>query len=173
MLTRLNRHVQPARKHRCFHIRAKCCKFNELKSPKGLKIFNRIASNYCHGEYFMQERRTGDRYNVSFPIRVEWKDENGQRVIEEGLTENIGPQGALIYLPRLLPSVGSKVNLTVTENAEDEVTVKAQVLRLARDPSHPQVALQLTDSLRLWKKKVWDLAAQTVAAQRPDSFDDW
>jgi hypothetical protein len=121
----------------------------------------------------MQERRRGDRYNVSFPIRVEWKDENGRKISEEGLTENVSPQGALIYLPRLLPSVGSKVSLTITEDASDEVTVKAQVLRLERNPSHPQAALHLTDSLRLWKKKVWETAAAIVAAQKPDAFDDW
>lgn len=121
----------------------------------------------------MQERRSGDRYNVSFPIRIEWKDENGKRVSEEGLTENVGPQGVLIYLPHQLPAVGSKVDLTVTENADDEVTVKAQVLRLERNPSHPQVALHLTESVRVWRKKVWELAAATVAAQKPDAFDDW
>src|SRR5688572_20525941 len=121
----------------------------------------------------MQERRNGDRYNVSFPIRVEWKDEKGQKISEDGLTENVGPQGALIYLPRHLPSVGSKVNLTVTENASDEITVKAEVLRLERNPSHPQAALHLTESVRVWRKKVWELAAETVAAQKPDAFDDW
>ena len=121
----------------------------------------------------MQERRRGDRYNVSFPIRVEWKDEKGQKISEEGLTENISPQGTLIYLPRLLPAVGSKVSLTITENTSDEVTVKAEVLRLERNPSHPQVALHLTDSLRLWKKKVWEVAGEAIAAQKPDAFDDW
>lgn len=121
----------------------------------------------------MNERRSGDRFNVSFPIRVEWKDEKGQKISAEGLTENVGPQGVLIYLPHHLPSVGSKVSLTVTENAGDEVTVKAEVLRLERNPSHPQAALHLTESLRLWRKKVWELAAATVAAQKPDAFDDW
>ena len=121
----------------------------------------------------MQERRTGSRFVVSFPIRVEWKDENGSKFMEEGLTENVGPQGALIYLPRNLPAVGSKVSLTVTENADDEITVKAEVIRLERNPSHPQAALHLTDSLRLWKKKIWELAAETVAAQKPEELDDW
>jgi hypothetical protein len=121
----------------------------------------------------MQERRSGTRFVVSFPIRVEWKDENGSKFVEEGLTENVSPEGALIYLPRTLPAVGSKVNLTVTENADDEVTVKAQVLRLERNPSHPQAALHLTDSIRLWKKKVWGLAAELSAAQKPENFDDW
>lgn len=121
----------------------------------------------------MQERRRGDRYVVSFPVRLEWKDENGRKIIDEGLTENVGPQGVLVYLPRHLPPVGSKVDLTVTENAEDEVTVKAQVIRLSRNPSHPQAALQLTDSIRVWRKKVWEMAGEIIAAQKPDEFDEW
>jgi hypothetical protein len=121
----------------------------------------------------MNERRSGERYVVSFPIRVKWKNENGKEIVEEGLTENVGPQGTLVYLPRNLPTVGSKVHLTVTENPEDEVNVTAQVIRLERNAAHPQAALNLTDSIRLWKKKVWEFAGQTVAAQKPDEFDDW
>lgn len=121
----------------------------------------------------MQERRGGARHNISFPIRVRWKDENGKEVIEEGLTENVGPQGTLVFLPRLLPLVGSKVNLTVTENANDEVSVTAQVIRLERNAAHPQAAFQLTDSLRLWKKKVWEYAGEILAAEKPEEFDDW
>jgi hypothetical protein len=120
----------------------------------------------------MQERRQGSRLNISFPIRVKWKDENGQEVVQDGLTENVGPQGALVFMPRGLPPVGGKVSLTVSENAE-EIVVTAQVIRLERNASHPQVAFQLTDSLRLWKKKVWAYATETVAAQKPDEFEDW
>ena len=121
----------------------------------------------------MQERRKGTRYNISFPVRVTWKDENGQEVTQDGLTENVGPQGALIFLPRGLPPVGSKVALTITENADDEVSVTAQVIRLERNASHPQVAFQLTDSLRLWKKKVWEYAAEVLNAEKPEDYDDW
>jgi hypothetical protein len=64
----------------------------------------------------MNERRGGDRYVISFPIRVRWKDDSGKPMTEEGLTENVGPSSTLIYLPRHLPTVGSKVELTVTEN---------------------------------------------------------
>jgi hypothetical protein len=70
----------------------------------------------------MQDRRQGARHVVSFPIRVKWKNEDGKVVTEEGLTENVGINGALVYLPRKLPTVGSKVDLTVTENAKEEVT---------------------------------------------------
>jgi len=121
----------------------------------------------------MDDRRHGGRYIVSFPVRVKWKDAGGQELAEEGLTENVGPQGALVYLPRNLPTVGAKVNLTINENLNDPVSVTAQVIRLERNAAHPQVALQLTDSLRLWKKKVWEYAAETVAATKPEELDEW
>jgi hypothetical protein len=121
----------------------------------------------------MQEKRTGARHVVSFPIRLKWKDEDGNEVIQEGLTENVGPHGTLVFLPRLLPPVGGKLNLTVTENANDEVSVTVQVIRVERNPSHPQAALQLVDSMRLWKKKVWEYAGEVLANEKPEEWDDW
>lgn len=121
----------------------------------------------------MREKRGGERHVISFPVRVRWKDESGKEVVQDGLTENVGPHGTLIYLPRALPLVGGKVHLTVTENPEDEVTVAAEVIRLERNASHPQVALQLTDNLRVWKKKVWELAGETIAAEQPEELDEW
>jgi hypothetical protein len=120
----------------------------------------------------MDERRSAARFVVAFPIRVKWKDEAGKVMVEEGLTENVGLQGTLIYLPRMLPTVGSKVELTVTENPRDEVTVKAEVIRLERNAAHPQAALMLTDQIRAWKKKVVSMA-ESVANQKPDEGDDW
>jgi hypothetical protein len=121
----------------------------------------------------MQERRQGERYVISMPIRVKWKDDDGNLVVEEGLTENVGVQGTLIYLPRKLPKVGAKVDLTVTEKANDEVTVTAEVIRLERNAAHPQVALNLLEGTRAWKKKIYDHAAEALAGQEPDEFDDW
>ena len=121
----------------------------------------------------MQERRQGARYPISYPIRVKWKDDGGILITEEGLTENVGLQGALVYLPRKLPTVGSRVELTVTENSDDEVIVNAQVIRLERNAAHPQVALNLLDGLRAWKKKVWEVAGETIAAEKPEELDDW
>jgi hypothetical protein len=133
-----------------------------------------ISNSEILGDFMsIQDRRSGARYNISFPIRVKWKGENGQEIIEEGLTENVGPQGTLVFLPRMLPTVGSKVNLTITEHADDEVTVTAQVIRLERNAAHPQAAFQLVDSLRLWKKKVWEYAGEILAQEKPDEFDDW
>ncbi len=121
----------------------------------------------------MQERRTSMRLSVSFPIRLEWKNDDGESVVEEGLTENVGQTGALVHLPRKLPTVGSKVNLTVTENAKNEVTVTAQVIRLERNAAHPQVALMLVETTKEWEKHVWEYAVQMLSAQKPDGYDDW
>jgi hypothetical protein len=124
-------------------------------------------------EKSMDERRGGARHMISFPIRLRWKDESGKEVVQEGLTENVGPQGTLVYLPRNLPLVGGKVQLTVTENPDDEVTVVASVIRLERNASHPQAALQLIDGMRLWKKKVWEYAGGILADQEPEPLDEW
>jgi len=121
----------------------------------------------------MRERRGGGRHVISYPIRVRWKDASGKEVIQEGLTENVGPHGALVYLPRTLPLVGGKVKLTVTENPDDEISVTAEVIRLERNASHPQAALMLVDNLREWKKKVWEAAGATIAAQEPEKDDEW
>lgn len=121
----------------------------------------------------MNERRSGARHVISFPIRVRWKDENGKEVVQEGLTENVGPNGALVYLPRTLPLVGGKVQLVVTEDPNDEVTVTAEVIRLERNAAHPQAALNLIEGMREWRKKVWEAAGATIAAQEPEKFDDW
>jgi hypothetical protein len=121
----------------------------------------------------MQERRKTDRYAISFPVRVKWRDDGGKHVSEDGLTENVGLNIALIYLPRTLPTVGAKVDLVVTENPKDEVSVTAQVVRLERNAAHPQVALTLVDGMRAWKKKVWEHAGATIAAEKPEEFDEW
>ena len=121
----------------------------------------------------MHERRTGARHMISYPIRVKWRDAGGKEIIEEGLTENIGPYGTLVYLPRNLPNVGSKVHLTVTENPDDEVSVVASVIRLERNAAHPQVALALEDGMRAWKKKVWEVAGAAIAAIEPEEIDEW
>jgi hypothetical protein len=110
---------------------------------------------------------------ISFPIRVKWRNADGKEVVQEGLTENVGPHGTLIYLPRELPLVGGKVQLTVTENPEDEVSVVAEVIRLERNAAHPQAALNLVEGVRDWKKKVWEVAGATLSAIEPEPFEDW
>ena len=110
---------------------------------------------------------------ISYPVRVRWKNEEGKEIVEEGLTENVGPQGVLVYLPRALPLVGRKVDVTITEDPKNEITCTAEVIRLERNAAHPQAALHLVDNLREWKKKVWDVAGAALANQKPEELDDW
>src|SRR5436305_15032679 len=121
----------------------------------------------------MQERRSRSRHVISSPVRVKWKNEEGKEVVEEGLTENVGPQGTLIYLPRNLPLVGRKVNVTITEDPKKEVTCTAEVIRLERNAAHPLAALHLLDNLREWKKHVWDVAGAALADEKPEELDEW
>ncbi len=121
----------------------------------------------------MKERRGGSRHNVAFPIQVQWTDASGKEFLEEGLTENVGPNGTLIYLPRQLPNVGGQVTLTVTENSKDPVSVTAEVIRLERNAAHPQAALNLVSGTRVWQQKVWKLAGEVANSTRPEETDDW
>ena len=121
-----------------------------------------------------EERRRGDRYVLAMPVRVEWKDENGEAKVEEGLTENIGVSGTLIHLPRDLPDVGTRVNLFVIDERNREVAVEAEVLRLERNAAHPQAALELVSSQEKWQKKLYDKAPKRIAAlHASDEYDDF
>jgi len=122
----------------------------------------------------VEERRRGDRYVLAMPVRVEWKDENGEPKIEEGLTENIGVSGTLIHLPRQLPDVGTKVNLYVIDERNREVAVEAEVLRLERNAAHPQAALELVSSQEKWEKKLYNQAPKRIAAlHAAEDYDDF
>src|SRR5467141_2023271 len=90
------------------------------------------------------ENRSGPRYVAAFPVRAEWDTNDGVHMVAEGETENIGPEGTLIHLQRELPPVGSLVNLLVMgDDAAEKLRVIAEVIRLERNPAHPQAALQL------------------------------
>ncbi|HEX8637912.1 MAG TPA: hypothetical protein VF692_07620 [Pyrinomonadaceae bacterium] len=99
------------------------------------------------------------QYYATVPVRLEWKGDGGAQMFADGLTENIGLGRVLVYFPRtILPLVGVKVLLTVTDvELGTEVKATTVVVRLDRNPRHPLVSLQLKDSLREWKKEVFDL----------------
>lgn len=122
-----------------------------------------------------RERRTGGRFVVSLPIKVEWTDETGSSVLEEGMTENVGSDGTLVHLPKRLPRVGTKVQLAVfeVEGKGQIAAAEAEVLRLERNAAHPQVALRLVDSLDDWREKVFESEdVRIAAAGTPEEFDD-
>ena len=79
--------------------------------------------------YTEPETRTGPRYLASFEVRAEWDNSDGAHVLSEGTTENVGPEGTLVHLPRQLPEVGSRVRLEVLGEDGTKLQVIAEVLR--------------------------------------------
>ena len=116
--------------------------------------------------------RTGPRYLVSFEVRAEWDEPGGAHILSEGTTENVGPQGTLVHLPRKLPDVGSRVSLEVQGEDGRKLQVIAEVLRIERNPGHPLAALQLLGETDEWKGLIWEPAAPRVTAPPPPVVDD-
>jgi hypothetical protein len=113
------------------------------------------------------ENRTGPRYLVTLEVRAEWDDPAGAHVVAEGTTENVGPTGTLVHLPRRLPDVGSRVRLEVQGETGQKLQVVAEVLRIERNPGHPLAALQLLGENDEWKGLIWEPAAPRVASPAP------
>ncbi|HKY27087.1 MAG TPA: PilZ domain-containing protein [Pyrinomonadaceae bacterium] len=113
------------------------------------------------------EGRTGPRYLASFEVRAEWDEPDGAHVMSEGTTENVGPEGTLVHLPRKLPQVGSRVRLEVQGEEGTKLQVIAEVLRIERNPGHPLAALQLLGETDEWKGLIWEPAAPRVVTPPP------
>jgi hypothetical protein len=118
------------------------------------------------------EHRSGPRYVAAFPIRAEWDTADGAHVVSEGETENVGPNGTLIHLLRDLPPVGSRVNLLVLGDSGEKLRVIAEVLRIERNPAHPQAALQLLGETDEWRGLVWHEAAIKMHEADQDYDED-
>ena len=125
------------------------------------------------------EIRSGPRYLVSFEVRAEWDEPGGTHVLSEGTTENVGPEGTLVHLPRKLPDVGSRVRLEVQGEDGKKLQVVAEVLRIERNPGHPLAALQLLGETDEWRGLIWEPAAPRVApppapvaAEDEEDFED-
>ncbi|MCM3873191.1 MAG: PilZ domain-containing protein [Pyrinomonadaceae bacterium] len=106
--------------------------------------------------------RSGPRYLVSFEVRAEWDEPDGAHILSEGTTENVGPEGTLVHLPRKLPAVGSRVRLEVQGGDGTKLQVVAEVLRIERDPGHPLAALQLLGETDEWRGLIWEPAAPRI-----------
>lgn len=118
------------------------------------------------------EPRSGPRYLVSFEVRAEWDEPGGSHVMSEGTTENVGPDGTLVHLPKGLPAVGSRVRLEVQGEDGKKLHVIAEVLRIERNPGHPLAALQLLGETEEWKGLIWEPAAPRLAPPPPRIVED-
>ena len=108
--------------------------------------------------------RSGPRYLAAFEVRAEWDEADGAHILSEGTTENVGPEGTLVHLPKKLPEVGSRVRLEVEGEDGKKLQVVAEVLRIERNPGHPLAALQLLGETDEWRGLIWEPAAPRVTA---------
>lgn len=118
------------------------------------------------------DNRLGQRYLATIEVRAEWDEPDGGHVITEGITENVGPEGTLIHLPRKLPEVGSRVRLELQSGEGKTLQVIAEVLRLERNPSHPLAALSLLGETDEWRGLIWEPAAPKIAAPPPTEDEE-
>ena len=118
------------------------------------------------------EGRSGRRYLVTFEVRAEWDEPDGSHILSEGTTENVGPEGTLVHLPRRLPEVGSRVRLEVQGEDGKKLQVVAEVMRIERNPGHPLAALQLMGETDEWRGLIWEPAAPRVAAPVTTESDE-
>jgi hypothetical protein len=118
------------------------------------------------------EVRSGPRYLAAFEVRAEWDEPGGTHILSEGITENVGPEGTLVYLPKKLPEVGSRVRLEVHGEDGHTLRVVAEVLRIERNPGHPLAALQLLGETEEWKGLIWEPAAPRVPPPPPPSTEE-
>jgi hypothetical protein len=118
------------------------------------------------------EVRSGPRYLAAFEVRAEWDEPGGAHILSEGITENVGPEGTLVHLPKKLPEVGSRVRLEVHGEDGHTLQVVAEVLRIERNPGHPLAALQLLGETDEWKGLIWEPAAPRVAPPPPPKTEE-
>jgi hypothetical protein len=118
------------------------------------------------------EHRSGPRYLAALEVRAEWDESDGAHIVTEGTTENIGPDGTLVHLPRRLPEVGGRVRLEVQDQEGKKLLVVTEVLRIERNPGHPLAALQLLDQIDEWRGLIWEPSAPRVSAQPSGDQDE-
>jgi hypothetical protein len=117
------------------------------------------------------DSRSGQRYIHAFPIRAEWDTNDGDHIVAEGETENVGPEGTLVHLQNNLPPVGGRVNLRVLDDKGEKISVIAEVLRIERNPVRPQAALQLLGETDEWRGLVWEEAGVRMS-QADEIYDE-
>ena len=118
------------------------------------------------------DNRSGPRYLAALEVRAEWDESDGAHVVTEGMTENIGPEGTLVHLPRRLPEVGGRVQLEVQGENGNKLLVITEVLRIERNPGHPLAALQLLDQTDEWRGLIWGPSKPRVTAPLSANEED-
>jgi hypothetical protein len=130
-----------------------------------VKLEARTAIRKLGGEmpHSGMKQETGPRYSINLPVRAEWHEkQTGKHVVTEGVTEIVGPAGALVHLQQL-PTVGSRITISIEGAAGAHVTANAEVLRLVRDVQQPLASLSVFNARKEWRGLIWETAGIRVS----------
>ena len=122
------------------------------------------------------ERNLSVPQRISAKLRTEvsWQDKSsGDRFTINGVTENLGATSVLVNL-EVLPDVGTDVLVRLFNENEFVVETEAEVIRIVRDPSQPQVALSIVDDQDIWESTALE-SAETWSLRdlKLNESDDW
>lgn len=84
----------------------------------------------------MIERRSGKRFRVEWPVRVEGIDDSGASFTQSGVLGNISSQGALLLVERPLPT-GTRLDVYISLPTKGRKWMKysASVVRVQSEAS--------------------------------------
>ncbi|MFY9608247.1 MAG: PilZ domain-containing protein [Blastocatellia bacterium] len=84
----------------------------------------------------MIERRSGKRFRVNWPVRVEGIDDGGASFTENGVLENISSEGALLLVERFLPP-GARLDVYISLPTKERKWMRysASVVRVQSEAS--------------------------------------
>ena len=115
------------------------------------------------------------RIVATLEAHLSWNDDSSNELVSVvGTTENVGVASALVNV-NMLPSVGSEVKIRLMDEDKTIIETFAQVIRIERDPSKPQIALSISKKLKSWQESALTAAQDWVTRDIKLNYegDDW
>ena len=122
-----------------------------------------------------EAKGTNAQIFAKLSVRLSWKDEkSGERISTRGVTEHVSDLKALVNLD-FLPPVGIPVQMTLSDEKKEIISVKASVIRVERNIAKPKAALAVHSKKAEWSEVLLPAAQSWVTndIQVNYSDDDW
>ena len=132
-------------------------------------------SQLIHSSSFATGVRPTQRVFAVLEAKISWKDEaTGETLSVKGHTENLGESSLLINVD-VLPPVGQKVTLLLSDARREIISTLASVIRVERNIAKPKVALSVDGDRDEWKEIAIPAAQAWVTNDIEVNYsdDDW
>ena len=120
-------------------------------------------------------RGSASQIFAKLSARLSWKDQkSGENVSTRGVTDHVSVTKVLVNVD-VLPPVGVPVEITLSDEGKDLITVKGSVIRVERNIAKPKVALSIDSKKKEWEEVLLPAAQAWVTndLQVNYSDDDW